>query len=110
MARAYTSGEAPTLDSVSPDGMNELWKLGDVLFLLPVIPPDAPPEVEYALRLRRDASLSGQCEMCGAAFGVQLVEDFGSGSISAGLFPHRGNCLAADENIFPLVASFYETR
>ncbi len=110
MARAYTSGEAPTLDSVSPDGMTELWKLGDALFLLPVIPPDAPPEVEYALRLRRDASLSGQCDMCGASFSVQPSEDFGTGSVSAGLFPHRGNCLAADENIFPLVTSFYEKR
>jgi hypothetical protein len=110
MARAYASGEVPKLDSVSPDGMNEIWTLGSVLFLLPVIPPDAPPDVEYALRLRRDASLSGQCDVCGAAFDVQHVEDFEDSSLSAGIFPHRGNCLAADENIYPLVNAYYEKR
>lgn len=110
MARAYASGEVPKLDSVSPDGMNEVWTLGDVLFLLPVIPSDAPPEVEYALRVRRDASLSGQCDMCGAAFDVQHVEDAGDGSLSTGIFPHRSNCLAADENIFPLIKAYYEKR
>jgi hypothetical protein len=76
MARAYASGEVSKLDSVSPDGMNEIWTLGGVLFLLPAIPADAPPEVEYALSLRRDASLSGQCDMCGAAC-RRCVREFG---------------------------------
>jgi hypothetical protein len=110
MARAYASGEAPRLDSVSPDGMNEIWMLGGALFLLPVVPANAPAEVEYALRLRRDASLTGRCDMCDAAFDVEPVEDFETGSLSAGIFPHRGNCLAADENIFPLISSFYEKQ
>ena len=37
LARAYASGETPQLDSVSPDGINEIWKLGDILFLLPLV-------------------------------------------------------------------------
>lgn len=86
MARAYASGEVPKLDSVSPDGLNETWTLGNVLFLLPVVPPDAPPELEYALRLRRDASLSGTCDECGAAFNVKPWEDEGASSLSLGLF------------------------
>jgi hypothetical protein len=110
LARAYASGEAPKLDSVSPDGMNEIWILGSTLFLLPVIPDDAPPEVEYALLLRREASFTGQCDMCGAAFGVEPIEDFEASSLSAGTFPHRGNCLATDENILPLLSAYYEKR
>lgn len=110
MARAYASGETPKLDSVSPDGMNEIWTIGGVLFLLPVIPEDAPPEVEYALLLRREASFTGQCDMCGAAFDVEFVEDLEPGSLSAGVFRHRANCLAADNNIIPLVNAYYERR
>jgi hypothetical protein len=110
MARAYASGKIPKLDSVSPDGANEIWTLGGVLFLLPAIPANAPPEVEYALRLRRDAYLSGQCDMCGAALDVQHTEDFGDTNLSAGIFPHKGHCLAADENIYPMMSAFYEKR
>lgn len=110
IARAFASGETPKLDSVSPDGMNEIWTLGEVLFLLPVIPSNAPPEVEYALRVRREASLTGQCDMCGAAFGVEPVEELEGTSLSAGVFPHRGNCLAADENIYPMVRAYYEKQ
>jgi len=110
MARAYANGEVPKLESVSPDGMNEIWTLDGVLFLLPAIPPDAPPEFEYALRLRRDASLSGQCDVCGAAFNVQPVDGFEDSNVSSSVFPHRGNCLAADGNIYPLMSAYYEKR
>lgn len=101
MARAYASGETPKLDSVSPDGINEIWILGGVLFFLPLIPDDAPPEVEYALLLRREATFTGHCDMCGAAFDVEPVEDLEANRLSAGVFWHRGNCLAVDENIIP---------
>jgi hypothetical protein len=110
MARAYASGATPALDSVSPDGLNEIWKLGNSLFLLPAIPPDAPPELEYALRLRRDASLSGQCDGCGAAFDVESSDNMPASNVSSGLFPHRNNCLAADENIGPLLRLHYKSR
>lgn len=110
MARAYAGGDVPQLDSVSPDGMNEIWTLGHVLFLLPVVPPNAPPELEYALRLRRDASLSGQCDECGAACAVLPTENPQTENISAGLFSRRGNCLAADGNIYPLLSAYYQKR
>jgi hypothetical protein len=110
LARAYRSGEVPRLDSVLPDGINEVWMLGSVMFLLPVIPANAPPEVEYAFRLCRDAYLSGQCETCGATPDVQHVEDFEGTNLSAGMFPHRANCLAADENIYRLATTYYEKR
>jgi hypothetical protein len=110
MARAYASGETPKLDSVSPNGRNEIWSLANVLFLLPVIPPGAPAELEYALRLRRDASLGGQCDECGASFDVAPADELDYAEISTGLFAHRGNCLAADENIIPLMDAYDRAR
>jgi hypothetical protein len=109
-APAYASGETPEFDSVSPDGSVETWRLSDLLFVLLVVPPDAPPELEYALRLRRDASLSGQCDDCGAAFDIECLESAGRGSIGTGLFPHKGTCLASDENILPFMVAYYKAQ
>lgn len=110
LARAYASGETPKLHSVSPDGTNEIWGLGEVLFVLPVVPTDSPPELQYAIRLRRDASLSGKCDECGAAFDIESSEPAGTDSVGTGLFSHRGNCLAADENVAPLMSAFNDSR
>jgi hypothetical protein len=107
MARAYASGQKPKLIEVSPSGDNELWSLDRVLFLLPVIPPGASPELEYALRLRRDASLAGCCDQCGATFTIDSVAGQEDPDVSAAFFPHRSNCLAADDNIIPLLEEHY---
>lgn len=111
LARAYAAGEQPKLVAVMPAGRDEAWMLGGVLFLLPVVPNDAPPELEYALRLRRDASLTGTCENCGASFGIR--EGFPlEGSLRAmqAVVPHRGNCPAADGNVAPLHGAYYKSK
>jgi hypothetical protein len=110
LARAYAAGEEPRLVSVASSGRDEIWALGDVAFVLPVIPSDAPPELEYSLRLRREACLTGKCDQCNAAFGVQSSKKIGRGNLSEAFMPHRRNCPAHDDNVRPLLDSYYEEQ
>ena len=109
LARAYAASEQPQLAAVLPTGRDEIWTLGGVAFILPIVPSDASPELEYALRLRRDASLVGECENCRASFGIHKAHtsEVALGTIE-GIIPHRGNCPAADENVAPLLDAHYE--
>jgi hypothetical protein len=110
MARAYSSGKTPKLLSVSPSGNDELWAVDQVVFVVPAVPADAPPVLEYALRLRREATLVGECDQCGASFTAAPVEDIGDAVLSGGVFAHRGNCPAADENIAPLMEKYHRSH
>lgn len=108
MARAYASGKEPTLKAVHPSGTDEVWELDGVAFVVPAIPADAPPLLEYALRLRRDATLSGSCERCGTTFDMAPQTESFPSNVSEGFFPHRNNCPAADENVLPLFEAYYK--
>jgi hypothetical protein len=108
MARAYASGKMPKLLSVDPSGTDEVWALDEVAFVLPAVPPDASPLLEYALRLRREATLAGSCDQCGATFRVEAIDEENNTSVGAGIFPHRSNCPAADEYIAPLLEAYSE--
>jgi hypothetical protein len=115
MARAYASGKAPKLLAVLPDGHSELWALDDVVFVLPVVPADAPPLFEYALRLRREASLTGACDQCGASLSLEPVEaelsrETGAPFMGDAIFAHRSNCPANDNNIYPLLEKYLKKR
>ncbi|MGW3993075.1 hypothetical protein ACWEF6_06255 [Amycolatopsis sp. NPDC004772] len=104
LAEAYATGEEPRYVSVS--GQGEFWAIGDVLVIVPPIPPGAEPQLEYALRLRRDAMLSGSCEGCGAVADVIAAD---GKDLHNFVFDHRATCPAADENIAPLVDRFNES-
>lgn len=107
MARAYASGKTPKLLSVVPNGSDEIWVLDEVAFLVPVVPPDAPPLLEYALRLRREALLSGVCDQCGATHGrIEPIDEAYSSKINSAFFIHRSNCPATDEYILPLLDKY----
>jgi hypothetical protein len=98
-ADAYSQGDEPRLVSVISGGHDEVWAVGKSLFVIPAVPADAPPLLEYAIRLRREATLTGKCTECKAAVGLgtfgQIVDlPFGEAAI-----PHRRNCPAADENL-----------
>lgn len=87
-----------------------MWMLGNVAFVLPVIPPDASPELEYALRLRRETSLTGKCDQCGAAVGWKPGVALDGTTIAEAYIPHRRNCPAHDMNTEPLLRSYYEEQ
>lgn len=110
IARAYASGKTPKLLSVSPSGHDELWALDEVVFVVPTVPADAPPLLEYAIRLRREATLTGECDQCGASFSVAPMEELDDAALSGGGFAHRGNCPATDENIAPLLEKHYRSH
>ncbi|MGH1561448.1 hypothetical protein [Mumia sp. DW29H23] len=79
--------------------MDEIWKLADVALVVPVVPPGAPPELEYALRLRRDTIIGGACPSCGAVLNVEALEVDGQLiPTGAALFRHRPTCPANDRD------------
>ena len=107
LAEAYSRGDKPTFVSVMPHGTDEAWKLADIMLVVPVVPPDASPELEYALRLRRDALTGGICESCGATFAIDLHEESDDSLPMAGLvFPHKVVCPASDANAEKLMSKY----
>ncbi|HEU0132571.1 MAG TPA: hypothetical protein VFQ85_16420 [Mycobacteriales bacterium] len=98
LVAAYASGARPKFVNVLPDGMNELWQLTDLALVIPLVPPDAPADLEYALRLRRDAMIGGRCDGCGAVPSLTQGPDLGDVPVATALFNHRKTCPAADEN------------
>src|SRR5205085_1327350 len=42
----------------------ELWRLGDSTFILPVVEDDVPPIVAFAIGLHRGALIDGRCISC----------------------------------------------
>lgn len=101
IAAAYSQGETPRLVSLLPSGRDEMWAIGDCAFVAPVVPPDASPDLEYAVRTRRDALLTGECDHCGATPEPSSVVGQGATTRAVALFAHRPNCPAADERVAP---------
>lgn len=107
---AYARGETPAFRGAMPHGLDEAWALGDVLVVLPAVPPNCSPELEFALRLRRGAILTGRCEKCEAVPTLGRKDaDLGVPALEA-LFRHRRHCPARDENVKALLASYHGER
>jgi len=106
LASAYSSDEEPKYVSLSPNGMSEMWAVGGVAFMIPAVPPDASLELQFALRARRNALLTGQCEECGAFFDPKTTDAVRGVGIAGAYVPHRANCAASDEAAEPLYVNY----
>lgn len=110
LARAYASPRPPRRLELTPDGLAELWKVGEVVMVIPVVPYDSPAELEFALRLRRDAMLTGQCERCGATPSLELTPVAADPPITRSVFKHRMSCPGRDEGVAPLIRTYRAAR
>lgn len=109
LADAYAKGVEAKFISVADNG-DELWRMGSAMFVLPAVPAGAPPELEYALRVRRDAVLSGTCDECGASLDADPFGRLEGVEAVAAIIAHRRNCPASDENLLPQIRRFREQR
>ncbi|MFJ3825662.1 hypothetical protein [Streptomyces nodosus] len=110
LAGVYSQGKEPRLVSVSESGHDEAWAIGDTLFIVPAIPPDASPLLEYALRVRRDATFTGSCSDCGATVGLLAFANTNNAAFNHSSISHRNNCPALDENVTPLLLEHHRER
>lgn len=110
MANAYGAGERPRFLSLAPNGHDELWGIGKVMFVLPTVPDDAPPHLEYALRTRRDALLSGICDNCGAVVDFQNLGTIEDVNFGPAIVPHRVTCPASDELTKEALDKFHQDQ
>ena len=96
--RAFKSVERETPHFIrTVPGQGELWALGDkggVLFVLPELRDEMPPELREAIARRRNAALTGRCA-CGAVRSVSSA-----GRIS---FGHESGCDADDDSVLALL-------
>ncbi|MDA8297422.1 MAG: hypothetical protein M0004_12700 [Actinomycetota bacterium] len=60
------------------------------LFVLPVIPDDAPVEVKDGLALRNTATMTGRCPACGAV--AELATDPCPGEMVHAVMEHETDC------------------
>ena len=109
-AEAYSQGQRPRRVTLLPSGQDELWAIGSCAFIVPIVPPNASPELEYAIRLRRDALTTGQCDHCGATPDLLLQGLEGPIPTAAAFFPHRQNCLAADHLAGTMLQSHWNSE
>lgn len=100
LSAAYAAGGTPKFVRLLPTG-DELWGLNEVALVVPGVPPDCPPALEYALRLRRDTLISGTCPRCGAVPTIQPPPHGFEGSDDVGifgaLFHHKVSCPGLDK-------------
>lgn len=80
------------------------------MFVLPAVPAGAPPELEYGLRVRRDAVLSGTCEECNASLKADPFGRLEGVETATAIIAHRRNCPASDGNLLPQLWRFREER
>ncbi|HVA04760.1 MAG TPA: hypothetical protein VMU64_13570 [Acidimicrobiales bacterium] len=71
-----------------------LTKVGEVLYVLPSVPADAPDELKDAIALRNAATVAGRCS-CGA-----VIAEAGD---TAQLM-HEPGCVASDDAIAEILA------
>ncbi|WP_458691255.1 hypothetical protein [Nocardia tengchongensis] len=103
LANAYTGKKQSVFISAAPNDFDEIWAIGDVAFVVPVVPDDADPELSYALTLRRHALLTGRCDGCDAVPGETEVYRRHGMNLAPMTFPHRRNCPASDQSAGPLL-------
>ncbi len=90
--------------------MNEMWAVGQVLMMIPVVPHDCSPQLEFALRLRREAMLSGKCEKCGAVPAVEPAVIEMDPPLSQSVFNHKVTCPGRDEAVGPLLRNYRASK
>jgi hypothetical protein len=110
LARAYSNGDEPRYISVAPNGHDEMWGIGGMAFLVPIVPNDAPPELEFALRTRRNALLTGTCPECSAMVGTAFELTIENVNVAGTLIPHRRNCPAADHLVLPQLEQYWTAK
>jgi hypothetical protein len=110
LARAYAAGGRPEFITVMPDGLNEVWQLAGVALVMPVVPPQAPAGLQYALRLRRDTLTSGTCPNCGATPEVAPHDPVGDMPAGTALFNHAPRCSANDDRVMRQMKTYLEAR
>ncbi|MGC9381580.1 hypothetical protein [Streptomyces sp. MH13] len=54
----------PQLERTTPDGDHEVWQVGPATVLVPVVPTDAPTELQQAITVHRMAALTTDCPRC----------------------------------------------
>lgn len=109
MARAYSGAARPRLVQ-AVDGLNEVWAVGDILMVVPVVPNDCSADLEYALRLRRDALLTGKCEKCDAVPKLIAADKISDPPAVTAQFTHRITCPARDETVAPRLAEYRRSK
>jgi hypothetical protein len=66
-----------------------------VLYVLPQVPEDAPPEVREGIARRRLTALTGRCP-CGAEAPLPIPANVPAGVVSQPVIRHEDDCLAVD--------------
>ncbi len=101
LSRVYASGATPRFLTVLPGGWDEAWAVGEMMMIVPVVPPNAPADLQFALRLRRDAMIEGRCPSCDAFPDVDHATpgDEETPPLGAIGFRHKRRCPARDENV-----------
>ncbi|EPD62395.1 hypothetical protein [Streptomyces sp. HGB0020] len=80
----------PVLLRTTPDG-NEVWQAGPATVVVPVVPLDAPTEMQQAVTAYRMANLTGRCPHCELHVEVEL-----DGRV---FFHHKAVCPAHPDEI-----------
>jgi hypothetical protein len=110
LALAYASGLKPRFMTVLPGGWDEAWRLGGLMLVLPIVPPNAPADRQYALRLRRDAMTEGRCPNCDVVPSMLDAVVIGdSVPVGAVKFDHKRRCSARDEHVIRLPNEYIES-
>jgi hypothetical protein len=78
-------------------GSLEMWRRGNVIFILDAIPDDAPPPVREGIARRRMVTLYGVCP-CGATFNTLPAA---SGRVRDYWCEHAPDCPAGDDVLSP---------
>ncbi|GLY27420.1 hypothetical protein [Kineosporia sp. NBRC 101731] len=110
LAGAYAAGERPTFVSVLPSGYDEIWKMHGVMLVVPIVPPDAPTALQFALRLRRDALISGICENCEATFAIKIEAEVLDVPLAGLFFPHRITCPGNDASTKKMLQGYRQAK
>jgi len=86
--------------SLGTSGPYEALRQGDVMFMLARPMPGMAPELAAAIRLRRDATITGTCPSCGARRHGGPPRP---GHPASAFFMHDEDCPAGDRAIDELV-------
>lgn len=80
----------------------DVFRRGQIAFIVPRLDDSMPDEVKRAIQSRRDASLSGVCPVCGARRGRFRVQ--ADGEASHGAMRHEADCIVGEGPMRELLA------
>ncbi|MEU1303329.1 hypothetical protein [Streptomyces shenzhenensis] len=87
----------PVLLCTTPDG-DEVWQRGPVTMAVPVVPLDAPTELQQAVTAYRMATLTTDCPRCDNDVWVTVSGEY--------RLRHEGACPADPERLIVLAEGF----